>query len=447
MLLFYCVFALIAEGQYIDYFWQLHLVVLLAGVVVLSSSSRRVFSPINLAIGLYALCFAISPVIVDQLNAHSDISIATFSHGDLELAAWTVLLGFVSLLGGYWVFSRHSLPALGLIRSGMRFPDRKSMDLARNFGMLFLVVGFVGYVGTVLASGGVIHMLTFDGARTYLFQDSSGTWYWASFLMVSGASALSVSSLKNNDVRRWGLWGILVVLYFAYRGKDQVVGMLVCGALFHAAVRGRFSWKAVFVFVMIILAATMAVDMFRTIESTTESWRWILSDIVSSNIEMLDAVALAVGFGTKYQIEFGVATLVSWLEPVDRLLLGDAIATILSGVELDLEVFPEHYHSTTALSPTIVGELFVAYGYTGVAAGMALYGGLMAMLERVRSRASSYPMLFAIYPFFLYMALKTQVDGTTNLFRVIVVAAPLLVVHFLVRYRQRALIFSADGRS
>ena len=118
----------------------------------------------------------------------------------------------------------------------------------------------------------------------------------------------------------------------------------------------------------------------------------------------------------------GPTALLSWLAPLNRQFFSGAIPSIYTGVFMDLLVNPQHRGWNTALSPSLPGELYISLGWRGVALGMLVYGAVFALLTIwVQRGVLLRPLLFAAYPFVVYMMAKMIVDGTTHAFRPMIV--------------------------
>jgi hypothetical protein len=142
--------------------------------------------------------------------------------------------------------------------------------------------------------------------------------------------------------------------------------------------------------------------------------------LLAANIEQFDTAMVAIKHADS-DGRVGFMVLMTWFEPLDRALFGNSINSINSGILIDLLIMPEHKGWSTAASPSIIGELYLAFKWLGVAFGMLVIGVFYALLVAWLDRKQKSYLLFAAYPFVLYVTTKMIVDGFQHGFRGILI--------------------------
>ena len=221
------------------------------------------------------------------------------------------------------------------------------------------------------------------------------------------------------------------------QGRDIVVAPIFCWLLMYHTLYKPLQIRHVVIGAVTIVVLSALLGAFRSgtvrddtgsfIEKFSERAGLHISKVVSQNIEQLDTAMAAVRYVEKNNKTIGPMVLFSWAEPLDRAVLGDVIPSIYSGVFIDLLLTPEHKGWNTAASPSLPGELYIGLGWIGIFFGMAGFGVVFGFLMRWQDARYRNPVLFAAYPFVVYMISKMIIDGTTHAFRPMIVFIAVLV--------------------
>jgi hypothetical protein len=398
-----------------------------------------VLSPAKLASLLYGISFAIGPLLLGSLASYSipyfGFSVPTL----LANAAAITIVGFMFFLAGYLLTQQ--LPRKHPPKAGEQWwiapRQRRFMIFA---GTAFSAFGAACYVVLIAKAGGLSYFLSYTAGRADIFRGIFGGWFWGTILLFPGYALVALPQIRQNP------WACLVAslalgaLFFPFQGRDLVVAPVFCWlTLYHYANR-RLTWRqiALGALALVILSAFIGAyrsnsrndirgDAGQLVSAFIDDIGNQVLKVVTQNVEQLDSVAIAARYVEKTGKHLGGMGLLIWIEPIDRQLLGDVIDSIETGRFMDLLLFPQHYGWNTALSPSLPGELFICLGWLGVMLGMFLYGSSIAILTRwVDSRWSS-PIVFAAYPFVSFMLIKMIVDGTGQLFRILIVLSSIFL--------------------
>ena len=390
-------------------------------------------APANVASLLYAVSFAAAPMWLADLGAYHHRYFGNEVEDLLGMTSVMTLVGYVFFLIGYFVYIH--------IRGRMRIQTiGLSIKLRRYLRLCLFVAGVVGtlfYIMLIIQSGGIGRLLGYSGGRADIFGSVYGGWFWGAHILFVAYGLFAILAMQKHPWLCLVLALVLAASFVPFQGRDLVVAPIFCWLIFYHLMRNSVSWKAIGVgaFSIILIASLLgayrggvirddAGSFFSTFFETTGA---SLTKTVSANIEQLDTAMTAVRYVEKEGHTIGPMVLFSWAEPLDRALLGNNIPSIYSGVFIDLLLYPEHKGWNTAASPSLPGELFIGMGWFGVAAGMLLYGLVFGQLTRWCNKMHYSPVLFAAYPFVLYILSKMIVDGTTHLFRLIIVLAILYI--------------------
>ena len=222
----------------------------------------------------------------------------------------------------------------------------------------------------------------------------------------------------------------LAAVFVPLQGRDIVVGPVFCWLIFYHTLRKPVRWRTVAVGALAIVVIAAMLAAFRTggnriamrdsgsfVSAFSANAGKHLTEVVSANIDQLDTAMIAVRYVELNDETIGAAALLSWLAPISRQFFAGTIPFIYTGVFMDLLVNPQHRGWNTALSPSLPGELYLSLGWPGVSVGLLLFGALFALFTFWSDRQALRPLLFAAYPFVVYMSAKMIVDGTTHAFR------------------------------
>jgi hypothetical protein len=96
---------------------------------------------------------------------------------------------------------------------------------------------------------------------------------------------------------------------------------------------------------------------------------------------------------------------------------------------------PEHEWSQTALSPSLIGELYLNFSVAGLIVGMFAYGMFMRFLYNKVLTIPSNPSILMLYPYTLWITAKMIVDGSAHLFRPMMVMLPTILIYLYLSAR------------
>ncbi len=384
-------------------------------------------APAKVASLLYTVSFAAAPMWLADQGAYRHRYYGNDVESLLGVTAMMTLVGYVFFLIGYFSYINFR----ARIHSQ---PISLSIKLRRYMRLCLFVASVVGalfYIMLVIQSGGVGRLLGYSGGRADIFGNIYGGWFWGAHILFVAYGLLAILAMQKHPWLCLVAALVLAAAFVPLQGRDLVVAPIFCWLIFYNLMCNKLSWKTIGigVFSIVLIASLLGAyrggvirdDAGSFFSSFFEQTGAYLTKTVSANIEQLDTAMTAVRYVEKEGHTIGPMVLLSWAEPLDRALLGNNIPSIYSGVFIDLLLFPQHKGWNTAASPSLPGELFLAMGWFGVAAGMLFYGFVFGQLTRWCAKMHRSPVLFAAYPFVLYMLSKMIVDGTTHLFRVIIV--------------------------
>jgi hypothetical protein len=377
---------------------------------------------------LYCASFAIGPVWLAEVRGYRWFYFGNEVEELLSAASVLTLVGSICFLLGYFSVTRLSARTNTIAATLPHdFPVRGAMTGAVILGS----IGFVSYVGLVINSGGIGRLLGYVGGRADMLAGVYGAWFWGMHLLFAAFGLLCVATMSKHP---WLCLLVALMLSAAFvplQGRDIVVAPIFCWLLMYSALHRRLRWRTVVSGILVIVLMSALLGAFRggNIRNNAEDFLSTFQEnatehmikVVSDNIEQLDAVMTAVSHEYKGNKPIGPMVLASWVEPVDRALLGDIIPSIYSGIYIDRLLMPEHKGWNTAASPSLPGELYIGMRWKGLIFGMTLYGVAMGMLSRWHDGRYRNPVMYAAYPFVVYILAKMVVDGTTHGFRALII--------------------------
>jgi len=352
------------------------------------------------------------------------------------------LMGVTSLvtLAGYLVFLAGYFVVLRLLRSQWSATDvppevaARQRRIALIFAVPMTLIGAFCYVKLVAGSGGLTHLLNYSGGRADILSGTYGGWFWGAHVLFVAYGLIAVASIARHPWLCLVLALALAAVFVPLQGRDIVVGPVFCWLLFYHTLRKPLRWRTVAVGALVIVLIAAMLAAFRTggnrlamhdggsfVSAFSENAGKHLTGVVSANIDQLDTAMIAVRYVELHDETIGPAALMSWLAPISRQFFGGTIPFIYTGVFMDLLVVPQHRGWNTALSPSLPGELYISLGWPGLGVGLLLFGALFALFTCWSDRRALRPLLFAAYPFVVYMSAKMIVDGTTHAFRPLIV--------------------------
>jgi hypothetical protein len=363
----------------------------------------------------------------------------------MGVTSLVTLVGYGLFLGGYLTLLRllrRRVPATGAEQPQ---PDARQRRYALLFAVPMTVLGGVCYVKLVAGSGGLAHLLTYTGGRADILSGAYGGWFWGAHLLFVAYGLVAVALMSRHPWLCLALALALAGLFVPLQGRDIVVGPVFCWLLFYHLLRKPLRWRTVMLGALAIVLLAAMLEAYRTggnrlamrdggsfLGAFADNAGKHLTLVLSANIDQLDTAMIAVRYVELHGATLGPAVLMSWVAPLDRQLLGGVIPWIYTGVFMDLLVNPQHRGWNTALSPSLPGELYIGLGWPGIGVGMLSYGALFGLFTVWSERRAVRPLLFAAYPFVVYMTAKMIVDGTTHAFRPMIVYLAALACALLV---------------
>ncbi|MDR4459371.1 MAG: hypothetical protein MRJ67_02440 [Nitrospirales bacterium] len=397
------------------------------------------FEPIKLVVFLYGGSFGLGPLLLGPEGMYKIPYLGGAWERLLSEGSLLALFGLLVMLFGYYLY--------GLFPKSKPCPpweltkgDRKVITI---FGIILLVFGFFSYAILVDQAGGLSHFLLYTGGRAEIFQNAFGALYWTSFLLISGLSAIGCAQARSHPFIVVALAVAIGLLYFPFQGREAIIAPIMCGLMLvhYGYKRIGAKWIMIMAFSLTLMASF--VGYFRTIdkadvygrpeevvESYTDQFSHNLKRTFALNLEQMDAFLIALRHVEISNKLLNGRSFIAWLEPVDRHLLGDIIDSEQAGRFMTILVNPEHRWTQTALSPSIVGELYLNFALAGLSLGLFLYGLFIRFLDTKLRTIQHDPLILMLYPYALWSTAKIVIDGTAHFFRIVVVLLPILLAYF-----------------
>jgi oligosaccharide repeat unit polymerase len=390
--------------------------------------------PAKVASLLYAASFCYAPVWLYDKGAFRVPYYGLDPRPLMGATSFVTLVGYLLFLVGYFLVLRLLRRPAG---SGAdTTPDAAARQ--RRFALIFAVpvtlLGAFCYVKLVAGSGGLTHLLSYSGGRADILSGTYGGWFWGAHVLFVAYGLVAVAIMGRHPWLCLALALALAAAFVPLQGRDIVVGPVFCWLLFYHTLRKPLPWRTVALGAVAIVLIAAMLAAFRSggnrlamhdgggfISTFSANAGKHLTGVVSANIDQLDTAMIAVQYVELNDQTIGAAALMSWLAPISRQFFGGSIPFIYTGVFMDLLVVPQHRGWNTALSPSLPGELYISLGWPGVGIGLTLFGVLFALFTVWSDRRALRPLLFAAYPFVVYMSAKMIVDGTTHAFRPMIV--------------------------
>lgn len=412
----------------------------IAFFVVINPWQNDIFEPIKCVSALYGISFGIGPLVLAPDGAYAFEYLGAAREELLSYGAIHAFVGFLCLLTSYYA-GRSGFRKVDWCQSQELSWTEKSTLTWIGFGLL--VVGATSYLMLVVLTGGFAHFFYYTGARGDIFQGVFGGFYWGAFFMVAGLCALGTAHAKKRPILIV-LLGLLIGAAFAvFQGRDELLGPLCCAVVLVHYCYKKLNLKLITVVALILFILASLIGAYRVaekkaiyknaagfLEGFLEAVIFHSKTTFSNNLEQMDALLIAERYVQVSGKTLNGATLVDWLTPINKHLLGNAIPSIHPGVFLDYAAISEHRwnKSHTALSPSLTGELYLNFSVTGVIIGLFFYGLLLrwVYVHFIEARHSRF--LRCLYPFALWVLSKAVIDGTVLFFRLFVVTVPLAMV-------------------
>jgi hypothetical protein len=408
--------------------------------LVVNPWTRDTLEPIKLIGFFYGMSFGLGPLLLaGQGNYHFDYLGGAWVRLLSEGSLWA-LAGLACLLLGYYVYPARS--AKREETHGVE-PPQQARWVFSSIGIIFLGLGAASYMILVRLAGGLGHFVSYSAGRADIFGGVFGGFYFGTFFMIAGLGALACVHAKKHPFMIMTLALAIGLAYSLFQGREEAFAPIVCGmiAIHYGHERLKMQWLAIAGAVLIILASFLgyfrAADKSEPRKDFVAEYRQNIQthfvSTLSANLEQMDAFLIALRYVETTHKTFGGRTLISWVEPVDKHILGNVIDSVGAGRFMDILVFPEHEMSNTALSPSILGELYINFAGTGIVIGLFLYGFFARALYARVVAANRNPLIMIVYPYAIWILSKAVIDGVTLFFRPFVVALPAVLVYLLLQ--------------
>jgi oligosaccharide repeat unit polymerase len=383
---------------------------------------------------LYAASFCYAPLWLYEMGAFRIPYYGLDPRPLMGVTSFITLVGYLSFLTGYFLMLRLLPRPLPAADGRQHDSDARQRRFALLYALPVALFGAICYVKLVAGSGGFAHLLTYTGGRADILSGTYGGWFWGAHVLFVAHGLVAVATIARHPWLCLALALALAAAFVPLQGRDIVVGPVFCWLLFYHTLRKPLPWRTVAVGALacVLIAALLAA--FRTggnrvvmndgsgfVSAFSANAGKHLTGVLSANIDQLNTAMIAVRYVELHGETIGPAALMSWFAPISRQFFGGTIPFIYTGVFMDLLVNPQHRGWNTALSPSLPGELYISRGWPGIGVGLPLYGALFALFTVWSERRALRPLLFAAYPFVVYMSAKMIVDGTTHAFRPMIV--------------------------
>ena len=393
--------------------------------------------PIKLIAFFYGMSFGLGPLL---LAGEGGYQIPYLGGGWVRLlgegSLWG-LIGLCCLLVGYYSYPILSRNRGGTTSSVLSRGARKTVSI---FGVALLAIGAASYLLLVHQAGGLDHFITYSSGRADIFSGAFGGFYFGTFFLISGLGAISCIHVKKHPLIIMGIAVIIGGAYSLFQGREEAIAPIICGiiSIHYGHRRLKTRWLIIAGAIIILLASF--IGYFRSAEKSEGQKTDVvignfgpklqihLRKTLSQNLEQMDAFLIALRYVETSHRTLGGDTLLAWLEPIDRHILGNMIDSVKAGRFMTILVMPEHRWSNTALSPSILGELYLNFSHQGIVVGLLLYGVIVRWLYEKVSRVDSNPLILMVYPYTIWIISKTVIDGSGLLFRPFIIALPILVI-------------------
>lgn len=400
----------------------------ITAILVVFYEKHDLLSPVKIASMLHSLCFSILPVWLFQLGNYEHRYFGDSPDLIMNATATVVLVGHLAMLLAYFIFFRRSS-----INKQYSLSE-KQINLARYGAVIFACLGAIFYGLIMIKSGGPGALLSYSGGRADMLGGIYGGFFWGLHLLLLAQGLFCVAYMTTRPILCFVVSCSLALLYFPLQGRDLIIAPFFCWMIFYNSMYKIISWRILALSALVLLSTTAITGAFRSggnriaTQNSAEffslfikQYEHYISRVASENIEQFDSAMIAVRYVEKENRGIGPMVLTSWAEPLDRQIFGNSIPSIYSGIFMDRLITPEHKGWNTAISPSFIGELYIGLKYPGVIVGAFFYGMLFAFLGRWKNRWKANPLIFSAYPFVLYMIAKMTIDGSTHLFRPLIV--------------------------
>jgi oligosaccharide repeat unit polymerase len=350
------------------------LVVLTVGVILAREHSDHqlsVFSPLAIVLLAYSVMFGLVPL--SDVLFHN----AAVYHSVWREGAWLGWVALVLMYAGYRMAA--------LTWGGERRPVRSEWSpmLARVIALTLLAIAAGSVLLELHSAGGVFsYFARFATRRRYIHQPvplliriSMAT---PAFLLLAG------NWLRRPTIRSRAalflVWLPIVLVASGFLGQRwrSVTVLVALLAIIHLG-RRRLSWPVIAVLLASLLAAFVAVNLYRNVVGSSRQVRSIAGTDFYYNYlsghelgQFRDFVATLEGVPGKLEFQHGRTFL--------SIIPGAPFPT--AGYLYSSTFTPRLYAAGTSVSNTLLGELFMNFGIPGILIGMLLFGLGIGAIER-----------------------------------------------------------------
>ncbi|MFO1368935.1 MAG: hypothetical protein U1F46_08065 [Marinagarivorans sp.] len=409
------------------------LLMMAALVFCLYHKSADVLSPAKIFTVLYCASFALLPFWLVSVGGYNFRYIKAMVPELMNKGSEMALMGYLFFLAGYFI-------SLGLF-SG-KGQKVNSFDWSKPYisfcYLALLSFGILCFLMIFYTLGGVQHFTAFKQGRADLLVGVYGGYFWGMHLLISGYCIFCVKHISRSPVICLALAVMVAGLFSVLQGRDMVVAPFFCWLVLFDGFRRSISFKVILLFLFVLMILSSMIGAVRSGEMGGSLGEFVtvffgnallyFAKLLAANIEQFDTAMAAIKHAD-IDGRVGIMVLMSWFEPIDRALFGNSVNSINSGVLIDLLLMPEHKGWNTAASPSIIGELYLAFKWLGIAFGMLFVGIFFALLSIWYDRRQKNSLLFAAYPFVLYVATKMIVDGFQHGFRGILIFVSIAILN------------------
>jgi len=408
--------------------------------LVVNPWTTDTLEPIKLIGFFYGMSFGLGPLLLAGEGIYRFDYLGGAWLRLLSAGSVWALVGLACLLLGYYLYPARSAKRE---EGSLIGPPQEARWVFSSAGIIFLVLGAASYVTLVRLAGGLGHFMSYSAGRADIFGGVFGGFYFGTFFMIAGLGALACVHAKKHPFMIMTLAVAIGLAYSLFQGREEAFAPIVCGmiAVHYVHKRLKMQWLAVAGAALILSASFLgyfrAADKSEPRKDFVAEYRQNMQShfvsTLSANLEQMDAFLVALRYVETTHKTFHGRTLISWIEPVDKHLLGDLVHTVGAGRFMDLLVMPQHEFWNTAMSPSILGELYINFAGTGIVIGMFLYGLLARALYARIVAINSNALFMIVYPYAIWILSKAVIDGTTLFFRPFVVALPMVFAYVLLQ--------------
>jgi hypothetical protein len=409
--------------------------------LIVNPWTRDTLEPIKLIGFFYGMSFGLGPLLLAGEGIYNfeylgRAWVRLLGEGSL----WS-LVGLACLLLGYYLYPTR---VARRDAASMVEPPERGRRLISTMGIVLLGVGAASYILLVRLAGGLGHFMSYSAGRADIFAGVFGGFYFGTFFMIAGLGALACVHAKKHPFMSMTLAVAIGVAYALFQGREEAFAPIVCGliAIHYGHKRLKMRWLALAASVLITVASFLGyvrgaeksearkAEVF--LQEYQQEMRVHFYHTLSANLEQMDAFLIALRYVETTHKTFDGRTLIAWLEPVDRHIFGNVIDSVGAGRFMDILVMPQHELSNTALSPSILGELYINFAGTGIVVGLFLYGLFARALYARVVAANSNPLIMIVYPYAIWILSKAVIDGSNLFFRPFIVALPAALAYLLI---------------